>query len=224
MSIFDVINLVQMTDVSNVEETRSFGDHHSSFAYRYTSAHPKTSIDISEPVDISELETSYCQHRGYLNVLTSAQMDGWTHAILPVYTKKDTNPSASYGTRIMTDVQTAVTERVKSSDVTLVMTAQRGLAEELGCCAKHIKNVNTTSFVAYGLRPFVPTVDKFRGGVETGRSIQVLPVGRYDELFTLISLIDARSATSSAKELQNISMICIMPLDVLADRARSIGR
>jgi len=214
-----------MTDESSfAEESRPFGGHLLSFAYRYTSALPETSIDTSEPVDIGDLKTSYYQRPGFLNVLDRAQVRGWTHAILPVYTKKDPDPSAPSGTRIMTDVQTAVTERVKSGDDSFVMTAQRGLAEELGCCAKHIEKINATSFVASGLRPYVPTVDKFLGGVDTGRTIQVLPVGRYDELFTLISLIDARSGTSSAKELQNISMICIMPLDVLAERAQSLVR
>ncbi len=212
------IVLVQMTDAS-FGGVRPFDGHLSSFAYRYTTDEPRTGINTNEPVDIRELPTSGYQRPGFLDVLDRALERGWSHAVVPVYTKKNSEP----GPRIMTDVQTSVTEKVRTGDETFVRTAQRGLAEEIGCCAKYMEKITATSFVASGLRPFDPVIDKFRDGSDIKRTVQVLPVGTYDELFTLLSSIAARSGTSSPKELQNISMVCIMPLDVLAERARFVA-
>ena len=195
-----------MTDESDEEK-------HGSRAYRYTTSLPETTIDTLAPADISRLPTSKCQHRGFLELAEFARAK-WTHALLPVYTSRGQ----------MTDVQTCVTEKVTTGDDTFVQAAQRGLAEELGCCAEHLDVISETRFVASSLRPFDPASDKFQCGSNIGHTVQVLPVGTYCDLFALLSSIEARSSTSSLKELRAISFIGIMPLDVLIDRATSLRR
>jgi hypothetical protein len=177
------------------------------------------------PIDLSDVRPSTCWYTKALNTLECAQqVHEQTHALLPVYMRRGSP----------TDWQTLLTEKEDYGDGgDLAVTAQRGLAEELGVVASRLIPVPgcKSAYVAGGLVPFAPDapghvpfrVDSLRRPRDV-RTVRVLPVGTYEELRHLMSGIHARSTTSSESEMRTIGMVCITPLARLARGMHQVMR